>query len=119
MPTDSETLSARPRPILKRWGFTWREVAVLLVLVYFTPLGGTRAGTLHFPLVMLSQPLVMVPLISPRASRLLKRGQLRRTIPGSPVVYPVSAEDISQSNAHSTYVNVDTDTGLPRSCERS
>jgi len=119
MQIESGTLSAKPRTILKRWGFTWREVAVLLVWVYFTLTGGTRASTFHFPLAMLCRPLVMVLLVSPRASRLLQRGRSRKTIAGSPVAYRVSAEDIFQSNAHRSNLNVATDMGFPRSCERS
>lgn len=42
---------------MERRGLSWRALAVLLALLYVTAIGGTRAGTYHFPLVAFSHLL--------------------------------------------------------------
>lgn len=85
MQTESEILSTEPGAMLKRWAFTWREVAVLLVLAYFTPIGGTRAGTYHFPLVVFSHLLATVFIII-WTMRSLPQG---RWLPKTPLDLPL------------------------------
>jgi O-antigen ligase len=63
----------------RRWGLSWRAIAFLLVLVYFTTIGGTRAGTYHFPLIVVSQLIVLAVLGSCLAGRLAQRQWLPRT----------------------------------------
>lgn len=65
--------------IRKRWGLTWKEVAVFVALAYVAPIGGTRAGTFHFPLVMFSHLAAMVLLIAWSVHTLRQRRWLPRT----------------------------------------
>lgn len=63
----------------RRWGLSWRAIAILLILVYFTTIGGTRAGTYHFPLIVVSQLLVIAVLGCYVARRLAQQQWLPRT----------------------------------------
>ncbi len=64
---------------LQRWGLSWRALAVLLALLYVTPIGGTRAGTYHFPLVALSHLLAFVALAAWMAYSLAQGRWLPKT----------------------------------------
>jgi tetratricopeptide (TPR) repeat protein/O-antigen ligase len=63
----------------RRWGLSLQAIVILLVLVYFTAIGGTRAGTYHFPLIVVSQLLVLAALGYFVARRLTQRQWLART----------------------------------------
>jgi len=63
----------------RRWGLSWRAIAILLILVYFTTIGGTRAGTYHFPLIVVSQIMVLAVLGSYVARRLAQQQWLPQT----------------------------------------
>jgi tetratricopeptide (TPR) repeat protein/O-antigen ligase len=76
-----------PRGIGERWGFSWRTIAVLAGLLYFTVIGGTRAGTYHFPLVAFSH-LVAFTLLGYWAARRLAKG---RWLPRTPLDLPLLA----------------------------
>lgn len=81
-----ETVRIRLPIMCNRWGFTWKELAVFLALAYFTPIGGTRAGTFHFPLVMFSHPLVTVLLIGWTVQGSAHRGWLAKTALDLPLI---------------------------------
>jgi tetratricopeptide (TPR) repeat protein/O-antigen ligase len=70
-----------------RWGLGRRSMAILLALLYFTAIGGTRAGTYHFPLVAFSH-LLILGLLAWWAVRSLARG---RWLPRTPLDLPILA----------------------------
>lgn len=74
-----------PQGIGERWGLSWRAIAVLLGLLYFTVIGGTRAGTFHFPLVAFSH-LLAFALLGCWAGRRLAKG---RWLPRTPLDLPL------------------------------
>ncbi len=69
----------------RRWGLSWRAIAILLILVYFTTIGGTRAGTYHFPLIVVSQ-LMTLAVLGPFVVRRLAQQQW---LPRTPLDLPV------------------------------
>lgn len=69
-----------------RHGLSWGEVTVLLALAYFTPIGGTRAGTFHFPLVVFSHLLAIGVLLAWMVYR-LRQG---RWLPKTPLDLPLA-----------------------------
>jgi tetratricopeptide (TPR) repeat protein/O-antigen ligase len=69
------------------WGLTYRAIAVLLGLLYVTVIGGTRAGTYHFPLVAFSH-LLAFTLLGCWAARTLIKG---RWLPRTPLDLPLLA----------------------------
>ena len=71
--------------IWQRWGLNWQAIAILLGLLYFTPIGGTRAGTYHFPLVAFSH-LLAIALLGLWAARRLSQG---RWLPRTPLDLPL------------------------------
>jgi tetratricopeptide (TPR) repeat protein/O-antigen ligase len=71
--------SPAPTGMAERWGLGWRSMAVLLGLLYFTVIGGTRAGTYHFPLVAFSHLLAFTLLGYWAGRKLIKRRWLPRT----------------------------------------
>lgn len=71
--------------IWNRRGLTWKEVAVFLALAYFTPIGGSRAGTFHFPLVMFSHLIAMALLIGWTVQRFAQG----RWLPKTPLDLPL------------------------------
>jgi len=77
--------SPAPRGRGKRWGLSWQALAVLLGLLYFTVIGGTRAGTYHFPLVAFSH-LLAFALLGCWAGRRLAKG---RWLPRTPLDLPL------------------------------
>jgi tetratricopeptide (TPR) repeat protein/O-antigen ligase len=80
-----ESVPARFAVIWTRRGLSWGEVAILLALVYFTPIGGTRAGTFHFPLVLFSHLLAIGVLLAWVVYR-LRQG---RWLPKTPLDLPL------------------------------
>ena len=77
--------SPAPRGMGERWGLSWQAIAVLLGLLYFTVIGGTRAGTYHFPLVAFSH-LLAFALLGCWAARRLAKG---RWLPRTPLDLPL------------------------------
>jgi tetratricopeptide (TPR) repeat protein len=71
--------------IRARWGLGWQSMVVLLVLLYVSAIGGTRAGTYHFPLVAFSHLLIFA-LLAWWATRGLARG---RWLPRTPLDIPI------------------------------
>lgn len=80
-----EKLRIKLATIWTRWRLTWKEVVVILALAYFTPIGGTRAGSFHFPLVMFSHLIAIAVLISWTTHRFLQR----RWLPKTPLDLPL------------------------------
>ncbi len=80
-----EKLRIKLATMWSRWRLTWKEVGVILALAYFTPIGGSRAGTFHFPLVMFSHLIVTVLLIVWTVNR-FRHG---RSLPKTPLDLPL------------------------------
>jgi O-antigen ligase/tetratricopeptide (TPR) repeat protein len=73
--------------ISARWHLGWQSMVVLFVLLYVSAIGGTRAGTYHFPLVAFSHLLILA-LLAWWATRRLARGQW---LPKTPLDIPILA----------------------------
>jgi len=71
--------------IRARWGLGWQSIVVLLALLYVSAIGGTRAGTYHFPLVAFSHLLIFA-LLAWWTTRRLARG---RWLPRTPLDLPI------------------------------
>jgi O-antigen ligase/Flp pilus assembly protein TadD len=85
--TRFDTRSPRLARTLTRWGLRWRALAALFALLYVTSVGGTRAGTYHFPLVAFSQLLGFGVLAAWLAYSLTKG----RSLPKTPLDAPILA----------------------------
>jgi tetratricopeptide (TPR) repeat protein len=74
-----ETFKLALTDAARRWGLGWRAIAILLALLYFTTIGGTRAGTYHFPLIVVSQVMALAVLGPFVVHRLVQKQWLPRT----------------------------------------
>jgi hypothetical protein len=79
MQAADEELNAGPSSNQQRRPHLARELAVTLVLVYFTLVGGAIPSTSNFPAVMVSHLITMAVLIGWTVQRFLRRLWLPRT----------------------------------------
>jgi len=87
MQAADEELNVGPSAEQQRWRPVVAELAVVLLLIYFTLMGGTIEGTYQFPLVLFSHLLAMTVLIGWAVGLCLHK----RWLPKTPLDLPLLA----------------------------
>jgi len=85
----------------RRRVFFLQEIAIFLLLTYFTVLGGTIAGTLTFPLLLISQGLALIVLMG----WALRKAWEGKTLPRTPLDLPLLL--FLMANVASTTFSID------------